>query len=459
MDADRGALRATSFSFSRVDYTDLIIPQIMECHDGKRYKVKYPLQKRVKEEDILKWNERERVHEFYTYPVDKEGLESPLHNGIIDEEIWLAEQRNQFIHSAGNVFEWDLIQKVAERPIYESGQIPGHEQMEDEFYAPVLYNCGDPVVIGVDVARESDETAFVIIRLGELAEGKFDPTLMTLDDKGRVKLGKTPWNNVIWAESHRNMEYSEAAEKILGFLERYNVVYVVDLMGDEDRGGVGMDHRGGGSAVRDDLGNPKPPLVEGKPDPGWDQKKVLKVYDPEDEKGFGHYQAFEGNDETYWGGLRLLNTSNQDNMEWTYGARAMMQQKKLYLAYWQPPSRWAFARGLTNAHGQPDTGSAEFQKLQVGYTGIARLKSQLLRIQVKRTEGGTVRFVMSGNREKEEGKKDLYVGLTYGVHIARQHLVSLTKEDDVGPPTAVPILVKIGSGGMRGNSDVWNSLG
>lgn len=443
-----GALRGASFSYSRLDYTDLLIPEWVGGPDGERYRVAYPVQPEITKEDLLKEDPREGVSYFFTYPVDKEGLEAPLFSGVTDREVWLAEQRNCFIQGAGNVFEWDLLQKVTERPIYEAGKIKGYENLQDEFYAPILYSCGDPCVVGVDVARESDETAFVVLRLGEMAEGKFDPTLSRKDSLGRPCLGQTPWNHVLWAESWKNLEYSDAAEKIRELFERYHIVSSDTL------GGIGMDARGGGSAVRDFLGNPKPPLVDGRPDPAWNQNEVLKLFDPEDKNGFGHYAAFN-DPRQYWGGLRLLATTNTDNLEWTYGTRALMQQKKLYLGFWQPASRWAEEMGFLTLHGEPDRSNPEFLKHEIGYTGIRRLRSQLLRLQIKRTETGAIRFTMPGDRDKEEGKKDLYVALTYAVHLARQHLLSLTKDDDNGlPPDIAPLLVQVGSGG--GGRDVRN---
>lgn len=449
MNEKNGQLRSASFSYTRFDYTDLLIPEYVNTLDGeRRYKVNYPLEKGITREDILRYDERDGIAYYYTYPVDKAGLEAPLLDGVVDPEIWLAEQRNCFINSSGNVFDFELIQKVAERPIYSSKDTPKSRRKkrddedddvtQEEFYAPIMFTCGDPCVLGVDYGQ-ADDTAFVVIRLGELAEGEFDPFMEKYDEKGRQVLGYTPWNHICWAESWNKQEAKVAADKIREMFERYNIIATTEV------GGIALDLRGGGLSVRDELGNPKPPILEdGTPDPNWNWHEVVKIYDPYDKDGFGHYSAIQDQYSTeYWGGLRLLATTNQDNVEWTYGARAMMQQKKLYIGFWQPPSIWATAKGLVTPTGEPDRNNPEYRKWEVGYNGIRRLKSQLLRLQTKVSGTGVIRFVMPGDRAKEEGKKDLWAAMIYAVSLARQHLVSLTKQEET-PPMVEPIVVHMG---------------
>lgn len=454
MNDNDGQLKTASFSLTRFDYTDLCIPKFITTLDGTRkFEVKYPLEAGMAPEDILLYYEPDKCWYWMTYPVDLKGLEEPFRTGTVDYEIWLAEQRNVFISSSGNVFDFDLIQKIAERPIpLDAGQkkrkaTSEDESDEDEFFAPVMWSCGDPCVLGVDVARESDETAFTVIRLGELAEGEFTPFDMKLDSKRRPMLGHTEWNHICWAESRRKMESYQVAAKIREMYERYNIVATIPSALSVGVGGIAMDQKGGGSAVRDELGNPKPPVGDdGKAVEGWSWDKVLKFFDPEDTEGFGHYSALNDPDK-YWGGLRLVNAQNQDNIDWTFGTRALMQVKKLYIAYWTPPSKWAWERGLITANGEPDKHHPEYQKWQVGYDGIRRLKMQLLRLQTKVSETATMRFVMPGDRSKEEGKKDLWASTIYAVSLARLHLNEKTKDSSAAPMIA-PILLE--STSMRG---------
>lgn len=437
MNENDGQLAEASFSLTRIDYTDLLIPEHVATLDGqRRYRVAYPMERGVKREDILKVDKRRKTATWYTYPVDVGGLEKPLRDGTTDKENWLAEQRNVFISSSGNVFDFDLIQRVSERPIPTPGAKrrkaeDDEDAGDDEFYAPVLYACGDPCVLGVDVARESDETTFVVIRLGELAETDFSPFVPRADREGRPTLGRTDWNHICWAESWRKLQAHDAAEKVRDLRRRFHIIRTVQL------GGIGMDARAS-SAVRDDLADPKPRLVDGLPDPDWSVDKVVRIYDPHDED-FKHYSAL--NDPTkYWDGLRRLATTNQDNLDWTYGARGLMQAKKLYIAFWMPPSRWAYEKGLLKPNGEPDKQHPEYKKWEVGYTGIRRLKSQLIRLQQKVSEQGVVRFTMPGNRDKESGKKDLWAGMIYGVAMARDHLNARTQPKPT-VPSVEPILI------------------
>lgn len=433
MNENEGQLKSASFSFTKVDYSDLLIPEFVNTLDGEhRYRVEYPREEGIEVRDVLRWDEMDGIAYWYTYPVDKKGLEEPLRNGTVDPEIWLAEQRNIPISSSGNVFDHELLQRVAERPIPVGNKVKRRkaadedEEARDEFYAPVMYSCGDPCVLGVDVARESDETTFVVIRLGELAEGEFSPFVEKLDSKGRPLLGNTPWNHICWATSHRKLEADDAARKVRELHQRFNIIKTVEI------GGIAMDQKGGGSAVRDNLGNPKPAVIDGVPDASFDWSKLVKIYDPEDENGYGHYSG-QTDAEQYWSGLRLVNAQNQENVDWTYAARALMQAKKLYIAFWMPPSRWAWDKGLLTGNGEPDREHPEYRKWEEGYNGIRRLKSQLLRLQTKVTETGVIRFVMPGDRKKEEGKKDLWAAMIYAVSLARLHLVALTKGANDAP--------------------------
>jgi hypothetical protein len=440
-----GQLRGASFYHSRLDYTDLLIPEVVTTYDGtRRVRVDYPLEPGVLREHVLVTDETDGTAYWYTYPVDKKGAEEPLRNGTTDEEIWRAEYRNVFISASGTIFPYELIQQVAERPIWTAKETPGtkrkrREDEEDdptreEYFAPVLYECGDPCVLGVDYARETDESAIVVIRLGELAEGEFDPFEVREDKEGRPVLGKTPWNHIVWAQSWRHLEADAFADIIRDFMRRYNVIHTPTVAG------IGLDQRGGGGNVRDALGNPKPTVVNGEVDPKWDFAKVLKIYDPEDEKGFSHYRGYT--DPQYWGGLRLLMTTQEDNDKWTLGARAWMQARKLFLGFWQPESRWAREKGFLTAMGEPDRLHPEYVKWAPGYEGLRRLKMQLLRLQTKLTETGKRKYLMPGDRNKEEGKKDLWAAMIYATGLAREHTVAKTKAA-TSAPNVDPVIVEL----------------
>ena len=457
MDMDKGSLRQSSFSLSRFDYTDLIIPKTFAGLDGNNYELNYPRPPGIEESDVLVWDARDKVHYYYLYPVDKAQLEGPFLDGTADEDLWLAEQRNVFISASGNVYPHELIVKAADRPIYSGGKVPGIPTYEDDFYPPVLHQCGDPCVVGIDYARESDELGVVVIRLGPLAKGELDPSLTTVDAQGRILVGNTSWSNVIWAESHKKLTAIKAAEVIRSVMERYNIV--LDPM---VAGGMGMDKFGGGSAVRDELAIPKPPMISGHPDPTWTPPVI--IYDPKDDD-YKHFAFME--DPKYWGGLELIHPNNQFNLESTMASKAMLQKQHLYIGYYEAPSKWAANYGLLNAMGSVDTSNPLYYQILTGYQGINRLKAQLVRVQSKVSDASMIRFYVPGKKREDAegntdiGRKDLYSAFIYACYMARQHLVGMTKDNAVKAPDALPQMVKIG-GDYRpgtGQSRGWTSLG
>lgn len=442
MTENKNELQTSSFRYSRYDYTDLLIPEFLtDTEDGTVYKVNYPMRPGLTRKDIMKWDDRDGVNYWYTYPVDKASLEEPLLNGTMDEDLWLAEQRNVFIEASGAVYPDSLIKKASEMPIYAKGEIPGYEDMAEEFFPPVLYSCGDACVVGVDYAREKDDFAIIVFRLGPLSAGKFNPNGF-LDDKGRLCFGETPWSSVIWGESWPHTMASTAGDKIRELRQRFNIINHTEL--NNGPGGVGMDFRGGGSAVRDELANPKPTIMaNGQPDPSW--VEPVKIYDPTDES-YEHYAAFEEISK-YWSGLRLLTPQNSENWEWTRYTKAGMEQSGLYIGLWEAPSTWASKRGINTTTGQRDQNSDEYMKWIVGYNAIKKFKNQLVRLQVEMTPSGLMRVTMPGKKGTEEGKKDLYSAFIYGWHIAREHLVNATKAND-NTPMVQPVIVN--PGGVRG---------
>lgn len=437
MAENKNELGTASFQYVRFDYTDLLIPKDLEdAETGERYEIRYPMPGHLVEADLLKFDDRENRYLWYTYPADKKGLEEPMLNGTMDEDLWLAENRNVFIEAAGAVYPDALVRKASEVSIYSQGQVPGAED-DEEFFPPVMDRCGDPCVVGYDYAREKDDFATVVIRLGPCSDRKFDHKGEQKDKDGRPCYGKTPWSSVIWAETLNHVTAAQAADCIRDLRSRYNIINTTEM--ENGFGGMGLDFRGGGSAVRDELANPKPRILDtGVPDPNW--KAPVRIYDPEDES-YQHFSAFD-DPAKYWSGLRLLTPTNADNWEWTRYTKASMEQSLLFIGYWEAPSTWASKKGIVTMTGQRDQTDTEYTKWLTGYTGIKKLKNQLVRLQTEMTPSGLLKVVMPG-RGTEEGKKDLYSAFIYAWYMARQHIVNATKEDNL-PPEVAPTLVSMG---------------
>src|SRR5207302_1586019 len=170
----------------------------------------------------------------------KRQIEEPLDEGNIDVESCAAEHRNLFIQADGNVYPYDLIESVT-GPIYtltEEKNRGWNSEVEGYRYAPpVLFECSDPCVLGVDIARTQDFAAFVVIRIGPKAGGEYNL---------KTHHGESPWSNVIWAEQHQQMTVKEITDKIREFRARYNIICSTTCPG------ICMDARGGGANVRDD---------------------------------------------------------------------------------------------------------------------------------------------------------------------------------------------------------------
>lgn len=378
-------IKDASVALVRFDYTDLIIPTILNG-----YKINYPGAKQGKH---IKYDLRDECEYIYTYPVTKTQLEDPLYEGIIDEDTWWAEQRNMFIKADGNVYSYDLIEKVT-GPIFTNAEeekkgwdaeVEGHR-----YLPPVLYNCSDPCILGVDTARLSDFSAFVIIRMGDINDAFFTTPRPHYDIKENH--GPSAWSNVIWAEQHQQMMVKEVAEKIRELRTRYNIVATRHCPG------VIMDARGGGINVRDELVIPSPPLDEnGNVIPGW--SKPQRIFDPDDkDERFGKELLVDGN---AWFGLKMLFTDDPLNQELVNFSKAQMQSGKLFIA--SGKSKRAI-RTVTN-------------KMYAGTVGVEVLKTQLLRIQAIPGPGGrTVKYVMPGDAARPENKRDMLFAFLYACY-------------------------------------------
>ncbi len=397
-----------SGAYTRFDYTDLLIPTIIG-----NYKVHYP---GATPRKTIKWDARDQKEYIYTYPVNKKQLEGDLDKGLVDFETWAAEQRNVFIYASGSVYSPKLVEK-ATGPIYTIEEERARGWMMDEtgrrYTPPVIYKCADPCFLGVDVARTSDFSAFVVIRLGY---GNANLFKTNQEYELKSDSGPSTWANVIWAEQHQKMTIKAVSDTIRDLRKRYNIVTMHHVPG------ITIDARGGGTVVRDELAHPVPnQLDDGTPDPKWVMPQ--KIFDPKDDE-YKHLAAEAEN----WSGLELLWTSDQINQELVGFSRAQMEASRLYIGQYLSPM----------VRDDPDN------ILAVGYRGVQTLKNQLLRIQANPTpSGNSVRYQMPGDPKKLENKKDLFSAFLYACHGLRKYTVEELGKINSDDPVAYGMIIRM----------------
>jgi hypothetical protein len=238
------------------------------------------------------------------YAIRMKAIEDGLYDGTMDEESWNAEYRCLPKRATGNVFtyhdvkgitDFELMTEKAEQELIRKYDL-AEKIISLRFLRPQL-ECDDPVIIGVDVARESANTAFVVLRLGQLATREWDPV---------NQVGKTPFSNIIFAHQEKNMPYAQTAHYIYDLLERYPNTLL-----------VAMDKGGGGGGVRDSL-------LE------YAVKKQMPVlFDLEDDKEGG--VALKVDQSVSDPRLALMTYSAEDNTMALNRVKGAVQKKKMLL--------------------------------------------------------------------------------------------------------------------------------
>lgn len=418
----------------RVDYTDLLIRQKVLNREGKEYELKWPnakipLQYDNKGIPFIEKDEKGNIKKngsplYYwsTYPLDKAFLERPLLDGSIDEGGWLAEQRNIVDTAMGDVYSHDLIDRVSckgDRSIIPFGLLPPewrkqHEEGEIDYVPPVLWRCTDPCVLGVDYAPQSDFCAFVVIRLGPLAVGGFDPF---------THCGRTTWSNVIWAEQHRGMSGKQAADKIRELLERYNIVWFDDHHIDdpwESCRGVGIDMRGGGNSIRDEL-----------------------IYINDEAVPVGAYRIYDRFDKDERIG-RFVQDTNARPMLDAIWPTDQLNDKLVEFSLGQMQQGFLYIPKYFDINSRPKNQ----RELAIAFNAALSLDGQLRKLRQRPTKNWR-NFYMEGDTDKDKNKKDLWSALLYAVKQMRAHIIRQRQIDNTPPPMGGKITI-VNRGGSHG---------
>lgn len=430
----KGVLR---HMYVTLDYTDTIIRETGKTRDGRAYKIKWPDPRRKFKHDtsgipftvvgengkLLPHGVAQRI--LTTYPINRD-MEMKLLSGETPEAIWLAEQRNVVDTSTGDVYPHFTVDsatcKGAGRILHRNECTPEFRAKypdEDIHFVPnVQWSCSDPCVLGVDYAPGSrDFSAFVVIRVGPCAKDEFNPV---------TGLGKTSWSNVVWAEQHRLTSHKDVDVKIRELAERYNLIFYHDSYELDTWKlcrAIGLDMRGGGSGVRDELVlMNKTDLTEGE----------YRIYDPLDADERVRAFATDPQARPMLDAIYPTDQLNDKLVEYTLG---QMTQKLLYLAKDIPDSQRPFDL-----------------KLDVGYNGVKVLSHQLRALQQKPTKNFR-QFYMKGDVEQAVNKKDLWAAFIYAAKQMRAHVIRQRMIEDTPPPMGA-VITRVG-GNNRGRTRLY----
>jgi hypothetical protein len=437
----RGLLNYTHTSF---DYTDLILRERVCTRSGRVFRVVYPNANELTGRPRLEFAEFPRgipfterdpasgrmrlegtpVRALTTYPSDLASIERPLFDGTTDEASWLAENRNVVDTAGGDVYPHGLMDKVSSvglNAIVQWGDCGTRWKdtyPEDRgYFAPVMWECDDPCVLGVDVASGvRDFAAFCVIRFGPGAAGPFNPM-------GTKSLGHTPWSNVVWQEQHRLLSYRDIAEKIRHLRQRYNLVFHNEPWKDDWEWcrAIGLDSGGGGQAVRDALLN-------------LDSTELgVILYDPRDDE---HKIESVKKDPRALPMLDIIKVSDSVNdrlVEFTLG---QMKVGHLFLPKWLEESQ------------RPDRDA----RFHVGYLGVRALDHQLRKLQQEPTARAR-RFFVPGDTNDAKNKKDSWASFIYAAKQLQAHLYRYKLIGSTPPPAGAVVVrtnSKQGLGGRYG---------
>ena len=427
--AKQGLLK---YTYLQLDYTDLLIRETITTREGNSYKVNWPNKLIPIVEDLAGFPFIERdeftggmkkftdaVRYYPTYPVDKESLEGTLFDGTTDESAWMSEQRNITDTTSGDVYGHSVLDTAT---CFASSSIIPYEECGDEwktahaedenYVSPVLWECRDPCVIGVDFATYKDFSAFIVMRIGPLADGKFNPM---------THHGNTKWSNVIWAEQHKGTTPKEVADKIRELSQRYNLIFYHDIY-EPDKWkvcrAIGLDMRGGGHGVRDELvGLNQETIPDGQ----------YRIHDPLDKDE--RIAAFTNGSKPMLDAIWPQDETNSKLVTYTV---AQMEQSLIYIGKYLPPH-------------ERQTGHSE---LNLGYETMAVLKHQLLKLRQKPTKNWR-NFYMEGDTDDDLNKKDLWAAFIYASKQVRAHVIRHNQIKDAPPPMG-GLVSRVNSG--KGNA-------
>lgn len=255
-------------------------------------------------EDCFHWINNERPDDFisdvkkllkskkvnFTYKVNLQDIFDELSNGATSWEDFLSENKNKIQISEGTEFASHLLEMISSTEI-DSKYLDTVDDQESIFFDPEkfdkhlfpLLTSEDPCILGVDPARESDDAAFVLVRVGPMRKCR------------------APFCDVINSKTFNQVEFKDLYLTIRQYLNDFpNIKKII------------MDVGGGGYALRDLLWRP----TDGS----------LPIFDPSDENTPEEVRM------TGLGILQMDQSTNEKNTTRVNFVKAQMQSMKYLLS-------------------------------------------------------------------------------------------------------------------------------
>ena len=331
---------------------------------------------------------------FY-YRINLSEIIKDKESDTVDEEDWLAENKNTPLRLGSRYFSRDLIDSVCSVEFtdtkdvnakfkYPVALVEEGKFAEFSVFLEPLLECKQYTIMGADPARESDKTAIVIIRLGTLYGD--------------------PFCNIVYAYAEKGMSIKDQAVMIRELTNKFNVQRIY------------MDKKGNGVAIADELAEPdmlRDPDAVPIVDPTFDAKMLEISCTVPDARSI----------------LTLLSPNVELNTVTASRLRAAFQNKTLLIPKPLPI--------------QPDP------VLSALHRHIGALRGQLLKVKHKPVSGGLKFYIpeyKSKDESLEKGFKDLFSALQYAYYGVREYL----DEGDDAPLTLAqldkiaPIVVRLG---------------
>lgn len=338
---------------------------------------------------------------YYTYKGERKSVWGINYKRMVkqlklpstDKNIWMAENKNQPLNLQGSYFSYNDIEKGMNTPLYIRNEV-------EEQYAEILDICAAPCILGGDTAPSGDNTAFVVLKVGQYNYQDYDVDICRTANLGR------PCPML----KHRICTYKKHLVPIHAYEEnkmsqRDRVKYIYDIKSRFNLIGIALDKKGGGHELSDLLKDKDYIREVIGPD-------ALPIYDP------SMYPDLEGLPI-----LKLYNMTQDMNLQFNSYLKAVISNQILI-----------FPRPLRDRPSNP--------RILAAAGHIETLVNQVARIKAK-PRGTSVSFDIEAvdphTGRTVSGKKDIYSALLHAAARVKELIdEKLLNEPDITYEEAMP---------------------